>query len=74
MIGATAHYVTKDLDEGPIIEQGVERVTHESTPATLKKLGSDIETVVLSRAVQYHINNQIIVDKNKVIVFPETGE
>ncbi len=74
IIGATAHYATEELDEGPIIEQGVERVTHESTPASLKKIGADIETLVLARAVNCHLNNQIIVDGNKAIVFPETGE
>ena len=74
LIGATAHYATEDLDEGPIIEQDVERVTHESTPNTLKAIGADIETMVLARAVKCHLNNQIIVDNNKAIVFPETGE
>lgn len=74
LIGATAHYATQDLDEGPIIEQDVERVTHESTPQTLKSIGADIETMVLARAVKCHLNNQIIVDNNKAIVFPETGE
>ncbi len=73
LIGATAHYATEDLDEGPIIEQDVERVTHECTPATLKTIGADIETMVLARAVKYHLNNQIIVDNNKAIVFPETA-
>lgn len=74
LIGATAHYATEDLDEGPIIEQDVERVTHESTPTTLKERGADIETMVLARAVKCHLNNQIIVNSNKAIVFPETGE
>lgn len=74
LIGATAHYATEDLDEGPIIEQGVERVTHESTPDSLKSIGADIETRVLAKAVSCHINNQIIVEGNKAIVFPETGE
>ena len=74
LIGATAHYATEDLDEGPIIEQGVERGSHESTPTSLKRLGADIETLVLARAVSCHLNNQIIVDGNKAIVFPETGE
>lgn len=74
LIGATAHYATEDLDEGPIIEQGVERVTHESTPTSLKNIGADIETMVLAKAVNFHLNNQIIVDGNKAIVFPETGE
>lgn len=74
LIGATAHYATEDLDEGPIIEQDVKPVTHESTPSTLKKIGADIETLVLARAVKNHLNNQIIVSGNRAIVFPETGE
>lgn len=74
LIGATAHYATEDLDEGPIIEQDVEPVTHESTPATLKRIGADIERLVLARAVKNHLNNQIIVSGNRAIVFPEAGE
>ncbi len=74
LIGATAHYATQDLDEGPIIEQGVERVSHESTVSSLKSIGAEIETFVLARAVNFHLNDQIIVDGNKAIVFPETGE
>ncbi len=73
IIGATAHYATADLDEGPIIEQGVERISHDGTPAYLKKIGADIETLVLAKAVNYHLNNQIIVDENKTVVFSETG-
>ncbi|WP_298764987.1 formyltetrahydrofolate deformylase [uncultured Polaribacter sp.] len=74
LIGATAHYATEDLDEGPIIEQDVERVTHESTAKTLKRIGADIEKLVLAKAVKNHLNNQIIVNGNKAIVFPEAGE
>jgi len=74
LIGATAHYATEDLDEGPIIEQDVKPVTHDSTPVTLKRIGADIEKLVLARAVKYHLNNQIIVSGNRAIVFPETGE
>lgn len=74
LIGATAHYATEDLDEGPIIEQDVERVTHESTPTTLKRIGSEIERLVLAKAVKCHLNNQIIVSGNRAIVFPEAGE
>jgi len=62
------------LDEGPIIEQGVERVTHDSTPKTLKRIGADIERLVLAKAVKCHLQNQIIVADNRAIVFPETGE
>lgn len=74
LIGATAHYATEDLDEGPIIEQDVKPVTHESTPTTLKRVGADIEKLVLARAVKCHLNNQIIVSGNRAIVFPEAGE
>ncbi|WP_299014195.1 formyltetrahydrofolate deformylase [uncultured Polaribacter sp.] len=74
LIGATAHYATEDLDEGPIIEQDVERVTHESTAKTLKRIGADIEKLVLAKAVKNHLNHQIIVNGNKAIVFPEAGE
>ncbi|MCH3885484.1 formyltetrahydrofolate deformylase [Tenacibaculum aquimarinum] len=74
LIGATAHYATEDLDEGPIIEQDVEPVTHESTPTTLKRIGADIEKLVLARAVKNHLNHQIIVSGNRAIVFPEAGE
>ena len=74
LIGATAHYATEDLDEGPIIEQDVKPVTHESTPTTLKSIGADIEKLVLARAVKNHLNHQIIVSGNRAIVFPEAGE
>jgi len=69
MIGATAHYVTPELDMGPIIEQGVERVTHEYTPEAMARIGHDIESVVLSRAVRAHLQNRIIVAGNRTIVF-----
>ncbi|RCS27338.1 formyltetrahydrofolate deformylase [Polaribacter sp. WD7] len=74
LIGATAHYATEDLDEGPIIEQDVKPVTHESTTQTLKRIGADIEKLVLATAVKCHLNNQIIVSGNRAIVFPEAGE
>ncbi|MFY7671459.1 formyltetrahydrofolate deformylase [Tenacibaculum sp. MEBiC06402] len=74
LIGATAHYATVDLDEGPIIEQDVERITHESTPKTLKGIGADIERLVLAKAVKCHLQHQIIVSDNRAIVFPESGE
>ena len=74
MIGATAHYATKDLDEGPIIEQGVQRVSHESSTKTLKRIGADIERQVLAKAVKWHLQDQIIVSGNRAIVFPEAGE
>ncbi|SOC05987.1 formyltetrahydrofolate deformylase [Ureibacillus xyleni] len=69
LIGATSHYVTNDLDEGPIIEQDVERVDHRDDVATLKKIGSRIERRVLARAVKWHLENRVIVEGNKTIVF-----
>ena len=69
MIGATAHYATLDLDEGPIIEQDVERVSHESTPKDLIRIGADIERIVLARAVKAHLENRIIISGNRTVVF-----
>ncbi|QGY38746.1 formyltetrahydrofolate deformylase [Pseudodesulfovibrio cashew] len=69
LIGATAHYVTAELDEGPIIEQDVIRVTHSHDIADLKRLGGDIERHVLARAVKWHLEDRVIVDGNKTIVF-----
>jgi formyltetrahydrofolate deformylase len=69
LIGATAHYATEALDEGPIIEQGVARVSHSDTPARLARIGRDLERVVLSRAVQWHLEDRVIVDGNRTIVF-----
>ena len=69
MIGATAHYATADLDEGPIIEQDVERVSHEHTPDDLKEIGRDIERRVLTRAVKAHLEHRVILDGLRTIVF-----
>lgn len=69
LIGATSHYVTNDLDEGPIIEQDVERVDHRDRVSDLKKIGSLIERRVLTKAVKWHLEDRIIVKKNKTIVF-----
>ena len=69
MIGATAHYVTAELDEGPVIEQGVESVTHEHSIEDLKQIGRDIERMVLARAVKAHLEHRIIVSKRRTIVF-----
>ncbi|KGR74790.1 formyltetrahydrofolate deformylase [Ureibacillus sinduriensis BLB-1 = JCM 15800] len=69
LIGATSHYVTNDLDEGPIIEQDVERVDHRDDVATLKKIGGKIERRVLAKAVKWHLENRILVEGNKTIVF-----
>lgn len=69
MIGATAHYVTEELDEGPIIEQGVERVTHEHTPDDLLRIGRDVERIVLARAVKAHVEHQLIISGRRTISF-----
>ena len=69
LIGATAHYVTEDLDEGPIIEQDVVRVTHADTVADLQRRGADVERMVLSRAVQWHSEDRVIRHGNHTIVF-----
>jgi len=71
LIGATAHYVTGDLDEGPIIEQDVERVTHLDTPEGLVRKGRDIERRVLARAVRYHLDGRVLLNDKKTVVFPE---
>jgi len=69
LIGATAHYVTEVLDDGPIIEQGIERVSHRDELEDLVAKGRDIEKVVLSRAVRWHIENKILLYKNKTVIF-----
>jgi formyltetrahydrofolate deformylase len=69
LIGATSHYVTNDLDEGPIIEQDIARVDHRDHVDSLKKIGRRIERSVLARAVKWHIEDRIIVHQNKTIVF-----
>jgi formyltetrahydrofolate deformylase len=71
VIGATAHYVTSDLDEGPIIEQDVERISHHHTPEDLIRKGRDIERRVLARAVRYHIESRVLINGSKTIVFTE---
>lgn len=69
IIGATSHYVTSDLDAGPIIEQDVVRITHKDTPETLVLKGKDLEKIVLSRAVKKHIERKILTYHNKTIIF-----
>ncbi|MCZ6776093.1 MAG: formyltetrahydrofolate deformylase [Ignavibacteria bacterium] len=69
MIGATAHYVTADLDGGPVIEQDVQSVTHEHSVEDLKQIGGDIERNVLARAVKAHLENRTIVSNGRTIVF-----
>lgn len=69
IIGATAHYVTEDLDEGPIIEQDVERVNHTLSPVELTQVGSDVESLVLSRAVAAHVQHRILLNGQRTVVF-----
>jgi formyltetrahydrofolate deformylase len=69
LIGATAHYVTPDLDEGPIIEQETARVTHAMSPEDLVAAGRDIESRVLARAVKYHLENRVMLNGRKTVVF-----
>lgn len=69
LIGATAHYVTADLDQGPIIEQDTARVSHRHEVPDLRDLGRDLERQVLARAVRWHVEDRIIVNGNKTIVF-----
>jgi formyltetrahydrofolate deformylase len=69
LIGATAHYVTSELDQGPIIEQDTARVSHRYTVPEMRSLGRDLERQVLARAVSWHVEERIIVDGNKTIVF-----
>jgi formyltetrahydrofolate deformylase len=69
LIGATAHYVTNDLDEGPIIDQDVERISHRDTPEDLVRKGRDIERRVLARAIRYHLADRVILNGRKTVVF-----
>ena len=69
IIGATAHYATEDLDEGPIIEQDVERVTHRDSRAEMVRVGREVERSVLARAVQWHLEDRIFVHGNRTVVF-----
>ena len=70
LIGATAHYVTADLDEGPIIEQDTIRVTHGQSPEDYVSLGRDVESQVLARAVHAHIHHRTFINGNRTVVFP----
>jgi len=69
LIGATAHYVTADLDEGPIIEQGIERVDHRMRPAELAAVGRDVERMVLAKAVRYHAERRVLLNGDRTVVF-----
>ncbi|MDE6172096.1 MAG: formyltetrahydrofolate deformylase, partial [Bacteroides sp.] len=69
IIGATSHYVTTELDAGPIIEQDVVRITHKDSVEDLVNKGKDLEKIVLSRAVQKHIERKVLAYKNKTVIF-----
>ena len=69
LIGATAHFVTPDLDEGPIIEQNIERISHYDNIEDLVRKGNDIESIVLARAVRWHAEKRVLINGNKTIVF-----
>ena len=71
LIGATAHYVTGDLDEGPIIEQDVERISHRDTPDDLVRKGRDIERRVLARALRWHLEGRVLMNGRKTVVFAD---
>lgn len=71
LIGATAHYVTSDLDEGPIIEQDVERISHRDTPDDLVRKGRDIERRVLARALRHHLEDRVFLNGGKTVVFAD---
>ncbi|MGI3164099.1 formyltetrahydrofolate deformylase [Pseudooceanicola sp. 200-1SW] len=70
LIGATSHYVTADLDEGPIIEQDIVRITHAQSPSDYVSLGRDVESQVLARAIHAHIHHRVFLNGNKTVVFP----
>ena len=71
LIGATAHYVTADLDEGPIITQGVQTVDHSHYPEDLVARGQDIESQTLARAIRYHIEKRVFLHGNRTVVFAD---
>ena len=69
IVGATAHYVTPDLDEGPIIEQAVERIDHTYTTDDIAMTVRDLETIILSKAVKWHVERRILLNGTKTVVF-----
>jgi formyltetrahydrofolate deformylase len=71
LVGATAHYVNNDLDEGPIITQGVQAVDHNHYPEELVSRGQDIESQTLAKAVRYHIERRVFLTENRTVVFPD---
>jgi len=68
-IGATSHYVTSDLDAGPIIEQDIVNISHKDTVTDLIRKGRDLEKVVLARAIWYHLKREVLVHGNRTVVF-----
>ena len=72
LIGATAHYVTANLDEGPIIEQETSRVNHANMPDDLERIGRDLESVVLARAVRFHIEQRVLIHGERTVVFTQS--
>jgi formyltetrahydrofolate deformylase len=71
LIGATCHYVTADLDAGPIIEQEVERVSHFHSPSDLSRLGRQCERIALAKGIRYHVHDRTLIDGHRAIVFPD---
>jgi formyltetrahydrofolate deformylase len=69
LIGATSHYVTEELDAGPIIEQDVVRISHRDSIEELVRLGKDVEKMVLARGLRYHLEDRVLVHNNKTVVF-----
>ena len=69
ILGATAHYVTGELDEGPIIEQTVDRIDHTKSPEDMEIIGRDIESITLAKAVQYHSEQRVFLNSNKTVIF-----
>ena len=69
LIGATSHYVTEVLDEGPIIEQDIDRISHRDQVEDLIQKGRDLERIVLSKAVRWHIESRILIYSNKTVIF-----
>jgi formyltetrahydrofolate deformylase len=69
IMGATAHYITEELDAGPIIEQTVERVDHSQSPEELELIGQDIESITLTRAVKKHLEGKVFINDKKTVVF-----
>ena len=69
LIGATCHYVTSELDQGPIIEQDVIRIDHSDSPDDMVRYGKDIEKTVLARGLRYHLEDRVLVHGNKTVVF-----